>query len=58
MDTNHYIAKARAAGEAARVRRARAYREEVRAICSAGTMVLTGLMLAVVYCLLKHQLQV
>jgi len=58
MDTNHYIARARAAGESARVRRARAYRAEVEAFCSAGTMVLTGLMLAVVYCLLKHQMQV
>ncbi len=58
MDANQYIARARAAGEAARVRRTRAYRAEVKAICSAGTMVLTGLMLAVVYCLLRHQLQV
>ncbi len=58
MDTNQYIARARAAGEAARLRRARASRAEIKAICSAGTMVLTGLMLAVVYCVLKHQFQV
>src|SRR5207248_7945024 len=58
MDTNQYIARARAAGESAKLRRARAYRAEVRAVCSAGTMVLTGLMLAVLYCLLKHQIQI
>jgi hypothetical protein len=58
MDSNIYIAKARAAGEAAKHRRTRAFAQEVSAFCSGGIMVLTGLILAFGYCVLKHQLQI
>jgi hypothetical protein len=54
MDTNNFIVVARTAGEAARRRRARM--AEFRAICSAGTMVFSGLLLAVLYCLLAHHI--
>lgn len=59
MDSNVYIAKARAAGKAAKeYRRKRAFAKEVSAFCSGGIMVLTGLILAFGYCVLKHQMQV
>jgi hypothetical protein len=58
MNTNDFIARARAAGELARRRRARIYMAEFGAFCSAGTMVFTGFMLAVLYCLLRHQIPV
>jgi hypothetical protein len=58
MDHNKYIAMARAAGEAAKLRRARAYRAEIEALLSGGSMVLAGLMLAVLYCVLKHQISI
>jgi hypothetical protein len=58
MDSNIYIAKARAAGQAAKLRRARAFTQEVIAFCSGGIMVFTGLLLAVAYCVLKHQMQI
>ena len=56
MDSSEFITKARAAGEAAKnLRRDRACRAEVEAFLSGGSLVLTGLMLAALYCLLKHQ---
>ena len=57
MDTNRdRIARMRKAGEEARKRRA--LREELRAFCSGGTLVLTGLILAALYCLVTNQISV
>ena len=56
MDSSVFISKARSAGEAAKLRRARALRsKEIEAFLSGASLVVAGLMLAVVYCLLKHQ---
>jgi hypothetical protein len=55
MDTNRFIAKARTAGETAKMRRAT--RKELKAFMSGGIMVFSGLLLAVAYCLVRHQLQ-
>jgi hypothetical protein len=58
MDSNVFIAKARAAGEAAKLRRSRAHRAEIESLLSGGSLVLAGLMLAVLYCVLKHQISI
>jgi hypothetical protein len=60
MDTNRFLAKARPAGRPAKLNRARANacKAELQAFLSGGIMVVTGLMLAVIYCMLKHQVQV
>jgi len=55
-DAHMQIAKARAAGEAARRRRARL--AEFEAFCSGGALVFAGLLLAAAYCLLTHQIRV
>jgi len=56
MNTNTlvFVSKARAIGDAARLRRTRL--AELKALCSAGAMVFTGLLLAVLYCLLTGYL--
>jgi len=56
MDTNTLVitSKARALGEAARIRRARL--AELKALGSGGALALTGLLLAALYCLLTHRL--
>jgi hypothetical protein len=58
MEHNKYIHRARTSGEAARLRRrSREQMEEITAFCSGGILVLTGLMLAVLVCLCRHQVQ-
>ena len=55
MDTNTlFTSKARAAAEAARRNRNRL--AELNALASAGAMVFTGLLLAVLYCLVTHRI--
>jgi len=56
MNTNTLVftSKARALGEAAKRRRARL--AELKALGSGGALALTGLLLAVLYCLLTNQI--
>jgi len=55
MNTDtQFLAKVRAAGQAARRRRIRV--AELQALGSAGALVFTGLLLAVLYCLITHQI--
>ena len=60
MNTHRFVAetqeKARAAQAKARQRQARMV--ELKKLGSAATMVFTGLFLAVLYCLLTHQIPV
>ena len=56
MDHNKYIANARAFEEAAKLRRSRARKAaEVSRFLSGGIHVLTGLMLAVLFCIVQYQ---
>jgi hypothetical protein len=56
MDHNKYISNARAFEEAAKLRRSRARKAaEVSRFLSGGILVLTGLMLAVLFCIVQYQ---
>jgi len=56
MDTHNFIKAAREKGKAAR--RRRLMFEELQRFCGGGALAIVGLLLAMAYCLLTHQLVV